>query len=580
MDTTTVAVMTTAPSETKERSGGGLTGVRRFAAVCTAVTLAAGVPYLWALWDLWNGSLSPLRLDGTSDANPIYAVQSRALMGGHLWIPPGSIAGEAFVANHHQYTYFGLFPSLIRIPILLFTNSLDDRLTAPSLLCAWLVTAVFSALLLWRLRVFLRGADVALEWPEALSYGLLLGSILVGSVLVYLASVPDVYSEDLGWSVALACGSLFALVGLLERQSWGRVTACCVLVLLTNLNRATTGYAAVGATLLIAIWFAFGRAGPKARRWALPVAAAGLLPMVVGCAIDLAKFGELFGVPSSSQVLYKELGYAHLDGGQYFGLRFLPSTLQAYVDPLNFRFSSLFPFITLPDLPSHPVAHTALFSRTPTANVPVSMPLLFALGILGVVVAFTPRGTPRFRGLRILLITSTLTAGTVMVFGWVLERFVADFLPLLILAGMIGMIELWRRLEGRPRMARSVALVAIATLALFSVWANLGFASTPNRNWTPTQLTNYVTAQQSVSNVTGHPLDGDIVVGNHPPWPASMGTLYIKGRCSRLYLASQAPPPSVKAALLLSWIEIEQAPDAPLCRSLLGDIAHRAPSHG
>ena len=172
------------------------------------------------------------------------------------------------MANHHQYTYFGLFPSLIRIPILLFTNSLDDRLTAPSLLCAWLVTAAFSSLLLWRLRTFLRGDDVALEWPEAASYGLLLGSILVGSVLVYLASVPDVYSEDLAWSVALACGSLFALVGVLEKPSWGRVTACGVLVLLTNLNRATTGYAAIGATLLIAIWFALdglGRNGDGGR---------------------------------------------------------------------------------------------------------------------------------------------------------------------------------------------------------------------------------------------------------------------------------------------------------------------------
>jgi len=564
------AVTTTAPPETEERSGRGLTGVHRFQVVCIAVTLVACVPYLWVLWDLWSGTLNPLRIDGTTDANPIYGVQTRALLHGHLWIPPGSIAGEAFVANHHQYTYFGLFPSLIRIPVFLFTSSLDDRLTAPSLLCAWLVTAVFSSLLLWRLRTFLRGNDVALEWPEAASYGLLLGSILVGSVLVYLAAVPDTYSEDLAWSVALACGSLFALVGVLERPSWSRVTACGVLILLTNLNRATTGYAAVGAALLIAIWFALGRAGPEKRQWALPVGIAGLLPMLVGCAVDLAKFGQLFGVPASSQLLYKEFGYAHLDGGQYFGLRFLPSTLQAYVDPLNFRFSSLFPFITLPDLPAHLIAHTTLFSRTLTANVPLSMPLLFALGVLGVIVAFTPGGAPEFRGLRILLITSMLTAGTVMVFGWVLERFVADFLPLLIVAGMIGMIDLWRRLEGRSRVARAFSLGAIATLALFSVWANLGFASTPDPNWTPTQLTNFVTAQQSVSNVTGHPLDSDIVVGPHSPWPAPMGTLYIQGRCSKLFLADQAPPRSLKAAFFISWFEVEQAPHTSLCRSLLG----------
>jgi hypothetical protein len=575
MDATIEAVPATTEAHVEERSAGGL-GAGRFRNVCIAVTLAAAVPYLWALWDLWSGSVNPLRVDGAADSNPIYAVQARAIMQGHLWIPPGSIAGEAFVAKSHEWTYFGLFPSLIRIPVFLFTSSLDDRLTAPSLLCAWLVTALFSSLLLWRLRVFLRGSDVALGWAEAVSYGFLLATILVGSVLVFLASVPDTYSEDLAWSVALACGSFFALVGVLEKPGWGRVTACGVLVLLTNLNRATTGYAAVGATLLIAIWFALGRAGPERRRWAVPVAVAGLVPMLVGCAIDLAKFGELFGVPASSQLLYKELGYAHLDGGQYWGLRYLPSTLQAYVDPLNFRFTSLFPFITLPDLPAHPVAHTALFSRTPTANIPVSMPLLFALGVLGVIVAFTPGRSVEFRGLRILLIMSVLTAGSVMIFGWVLERFVADFLPLLILSAMIGMIELWRRLEGRTRRARSLSVTAVAVLALFGIWANLGFASTPNRNWTSTQLTNYVTAQQSISNVTGHPIDNYIVVGSRPPWPASMGTLYIEGRCRRLYLASQGPPPSVKAALLLSWIEFEQAPHAPLCVSLLGDKAQRA----
>ena len=51
---------------------------------------------------------------------------------------------------------------------------------------------------------------------EAVSYGVLVTSTLAGSVLIYLASIPDVYSEDLAWSVALACASLFVLVGVAE----------------------------------------------------------------------------------------------------------------------------------------------------------------------------------------------------------------------------------------------------------------------------------------------------------------------------------------------------------------------------
>ena len=52
-----------------------------------------------------------------------------------------------------------------------------------------------------------------------------------------------------------------------------------------------------------AAWFALGWAGSERRRWAVPVLLAGLVPLVVGCAIDLAKFNQLFGFPASEQLL-------------------------------------------------------------------------------------------------------------------------------------------------------------------------------------------------------------------------------------------------------------------------------------
>ena len=65
-------------------------------------------------------------------------------MHGHLSLPNGKIGLLAFVHDGRQYTYFGLFPSLLRIPIFLFTHSLDGHLTALSLSGAWVVTAIFS----------------------------------------------------------------------------------------------------------------------------------------------------------------------------------------------------------------------------------------------------------------------------------------------------------------------------------------------------------------------------------------------------------------------------------------------------
>jgi hypothetical protein len=535
-----------------------IVGVRRYQAICTVVTLLAGIPYLWVLWDLWNGSLNPVRVYGND--NPIYDVQARAITHGHLWLPNGSIGLEAFVANGHQYTYFGVFPSLLRIPIFLFTSSLDGRLFAPSMLVAWIATSLFCSLLLWRLRIFLRG-DATLGWLEAASYGVLLASVLAGSVLIFLASSPDVFTEDEAWSVALACGSLFALVGVLERPSWGRIATCGVLVLCTNLNRSTTGVAAIAATLLVSAWFALGRAGPTERHWALPLAGAALVPLAIGCAIDLAKFGLLFGVPFQDQVIYKSLGLQRTNGGNYFSLYWLPSTIREYVDPANFRFTSLFPYIYLPD------AATGLFDAEPTANVPLSMPLLFVSGLWGVITTFTPGRRTEFRALRLLLITSGATAAALMIYGWIFERFAADFVPLLVLAAMIGMVDGWNRIDARSRTTRTFVLVVAAALAWFGFWANTAFAITPGKTWNPVQASNFINVQRTVSNVTGHPLDHKVVIGSGFPAPAALGTLFVKGHCSALYVAWT----TARTSPSFSWLPVERAPHTPLCHWLVGD---------
>src|ERR1700731_1275422 len=103
------------------------TGRRRFTiAVVTGMVLVS-VPYLWVLWDLWTGSPNPLRGANPSD---FYELQARAMFHGHLSVPPGTLGIEAFIHDGRPYTYFGLFPSLVRMPILLFTSRFDGRLTA------------------------------------------------------------------------------------------------------------------------------------------------------------------------------------------------------------------------------------------------------------------------------------------------------------------------------------------------------------------------------------------------------------------------------------------------------------------
>jgi hypothetical protein len=187
--------------------------------------------------------------------------------------------------------------------------------------------------------------------------------------------------------------------------------------------------------------------------------------------------------------------------------------------------------------------------------------------------------------IRILLVTSAATAGSVMVYGWIFERFVLDFMPLLVLASMIGMVNIWHRLDTRSRTTRRWVFTAVAVLALFGFWANMGFAIAPVPTWTEAQLTNYIHVQQDLSDITGHPLDHYVVVGtpNHcevptnSPWRAfgycdyprhvPAGTLFVKGPCSELFISTQnlPPYPFVPSGF---WVRVEKAPHTPICHSL------------
>ena len=119
---------------------------RRRYTVASLWGLAIGfVPFLYVLW---NGRLDPLRAAiprGAPGASlsAVYDLQARALFHGSWDVPKGVLGFEAFVVHGRHYTYFGPFASFLRMPILALTDTFDGRLTAPSMLLAWIVTAVF-----------------------------------------------------------------------------------------------------------------------------------------------------------------------------------------------------------------------------------------------------------------------------------------------------------------------------------------------------------------------------------------------------------------------------------------------------
>jgi hypothetical protein len=474
----------------------------RFSLVASIAVVISAIPYLWVLLVEWNDGPSLYRTVFKSGyAGNFYDLQARAILAGHLYVPKAPLAVEAWIHDGHAFTYFGIFPSLLRIPILLTTHHLDGRLTALSLLVAWLVTALVTSVLVWRVRVMVRGSAL-LGRSEALILGVLVASVLCGSVLVYLASLPYAYSEDMAWSVALSLGGFLALLGVLERPSWQRVTVCGLLIVAANLTRVTGGYATVLGAVLVAIWFALGRRGMDHRRWWLPMLAVAVVGLASGGAVNWLKFGTLFSIPLNDYAAFHHLHESRINGGRYFDIVYFPSALVAYLGPGGLRFTHLFPFITLPTGPARALGGVKFDFLERTSSLTTSMPLLFLLSCIGVVSAFRRRAGDVLTMIRLLLVAAAAGAGIVLLYGSITNRYLADFLPFLVLASAVGVVAVWGRVERRSRRFRMATVAIVVALGAFGVAANVGLSIAPNGFWTHTQEHHFLHFQKTVRDLT------------------------------------------------------------------------------
>jgi hypothetical protein len=539
-------------------------GVRRFAWTAVVATVVAGVPNLWVLTSEWTGSFDLFRK--ISYLSGFYDNQAHAILHGQLSVPTGSLGIEGFVHDGRTYTYFGLLLSFLRIPVIEAAPRLSGQLTAPSMLAAWLLTALFSALLIWRVRLLLRG-PAALGWAETVSLGVVMTSILGGSVFLFLSSAPWVYDEDIAWTVPITAATLYVFVGILDRPTGWRVLAAGGLILAGVLERPSPALACIIGAFLIAGWFLLSRQGAEGRRWALPMALAGLIPFVVSSVVNWVKFGKVLnGLPLAEQVWTQVNAHRRVflasTGGNGYSFHFIPTTLWAYLQPFGLRVQPTFPFLSLPVAPPHVYGGFVVDILYPTASVPATMPLLFLLSAWALWVSFRPGAGRGAKVMRIPLLAGVGATLVDFLLGYIAPRYLGDFLPFLILGAAVGMIDLWRRWDHRRALHRRLVVAGVVVLGVFSVWANIGLALTPTTEWTSAQAENYVTAVKAVSDITGHPLVRQIMHGSVVPYQAPAGELFIADNCAALYLSS-GKPVSVDPVLQREhrmWVPVEQGP--------------------
>lgn len=529
----------------------GADGRRRFTRAILVAGVGSLLPYLAVLW---NFGFQPLR---TALNNGIFSnffdLQARSIMHGHLAVTPGSLSIEGFIINNKEYTYFPPGPALLRIPFFAVTNRLDGRFTALSMLMAWIVTAVMLGLLLWRVRVAIRGRTPVTK-TEIVASGIVFASVMCGSVILFLGSMPWVYHEVYAWAIAMSVGAFHALLGFLQRPSWKGAAAAGGFSLGAILCRTTSGWACTFTLIGSGVYLLLSRQRRDDRRWALPIGAAGGVALLIGIAANYAKFRHPFMFPLQNQVwtglnAHRRAALA-ANGGDLVSANIIWSTTVNYLRPNGVRFISAFPFITLPAKIAQSYGGGYLDQTYRTGSITACAPLLVFLSVAGLFASFRRGASGALKLLRIPMIGAAGITGGIMFYGYLAYRYTSEFMPFLIVAAVVGITTLVHRYEASSRRRKMVMMGAIACAAVYGLGANMAFALQQTYISNPgSMLRDYVVLQRKISDITGHPLNGFVRRSAELPRTGTAERLQIVGDCDAMFVGTGEP--------LNPWVPVE-----------------------
>jgi hypothetical protein len=512
-------------------SGGGDTETvdprHSFARACALGSGLAAIPFVWMCAIGRFTLLQSHILDGFYDA------QAHSLLSGHWDVPREKLGFEAFVIGNKTYTYFGPWPSILRMPVAVFTHRFDGRLTQLSILLAFAVFMIATSRLLWRIRELARGDEPATR-VERISVVVFMLVIGAGSVVLFLASRPVVYHEAELWGAAWSVAAFAAILELQQRPTLRAVVWSGVFTALALLTRGSVGLGPVVALGLVLAGHLLailrGRRAAGDRNLAIAVLVALLVPLALYVYVNEARFGTPFKLPIDKQIATAiDPIRPHIFAGTHgslFAAKFVPTDLVALLRPDAIGFSGVFPYITFPHR-AHVLGNITFAAIDPATSLPVAMPFLFALGVAGVVAVFRKR----FSQLRVLVIGGAIGGLGVVTIPFISQRYLSDFLPLVVVLAGAGMYLLLAR---GPRFRRAL-LVGFGVLAAASLLANFALALVYQRAYSPftadSERAAFVRFQHDAPGASHM----TVLRGARLPKPAAAGTLFVLGDCDGVY---------------------------------------------
>jgi hypothetical protein len=507
-------------------------------------------------WLLTAGSWNVLQRQYYDD---FYDAQARSLLDGHWDVDPLVVQTEGFVVGDEVHTYFGPTPALARMPLLVVTDRFDGRLTTLSMLAAMAVLAVAAFHLDLALRTAIRG-DRPAGRTEVVASGLLAVAALAG-VPLWLGSQAVVHHEAQLWGIALGVAAFAALARWWLEPSGRRLAAVSVLAAATISTRQPIGGGALVAFGLLAGWALLARArrgaagagatrvAPAASRpWAL--IAAGALPVVASIVPNLARFGHPSQVPFDGQIAnqFPEwVSFREANGGSYFRPEFVPTTLLQYLRPDAVDLRSHFPWVDYPLGGPTAVGGVAIGPSWVSSSLPVTMPALCLLALVGAVALvrwLQRRRDPAWLGC--LALGAAVGSVPTLSLGSISHRYLGDLYPAVLILALVGFHAgagrvapalVGRGRQGRWRAGRWLAAGAAAALVAGGCLVNMALALEYQRERaflvTDAWRGEWLRVRSALPGA-----DDPLRLAPHEPLPAtaSDGTTVIVGDCDALYL--------------------------------------------
>ena len=438
----------------------------RFIAVCVGAMVIC--MYGWCTRWTFDPSFT-----GKIRSDYFFTAQADALIRGRLWVDPKSMDTvlECFYNSGKCYGYFGLTPSLLRVPILLVIGPTTQSFAIFMIpLAAGLALGASLDLCRQCARPMARQARGAVFMCVA---ALTLGP---GSVLILLAD-PFLYQEAIVWSIAGVMLAINFYWRWLHSNNMRHLGLAIVFCIFAAGARPTT--VLVGFFLGIAVLIAHRQ--QVTMRSNVAVAAVGLivLPALFSFGVLFLKFDQPspppngYRNPTGQEI--QRTAPCDFENENRPQLKFLPTNLLAYFRPDAVRLYQDWPNVrfrfNICDGPNHPTylwpLKVADMYVEKTTSLPDIMPIpVLAAGIASYV-AVRRRKT---KELVVLAAVATIGLGASTLFGMT-SRYLGDFYPLM----AIGLAMSATVLGSAKRKSTLVTLTCLAVVLV--PWSLLANAS-------------------------------------------------------------------------------------------------------